>query len=199
MAGSLASATSSRVDSASKHIVPCKVNTDYMVSLMELSTSDGTRELQVNKMKYCMHKDDIVIGLGRPCYGTSTNMCNKKAYPSVVTNMGGSSKHFRRFIALKNFAVSKYDDMNEIKNAICGNHDHSPENNASGLGLVKNDLIKFRKQVENSLEMYFVGVSLGLAYAHSHSGDTVASVMVGGLKTVLNGAFKVGSFASHSV
>lgn len=34
-AGSLASATSSRVDSASKHITPCKVHTDYMASLLE--------------------------------------------------------------------------------------------------------------------------------------------------------------------
>jgi hypothetical protein len=41
------------------------------------------------------------------------------------------------------------------------------------------------------LEFYFVGVSLGLAYAHPHSGDTVASVMIGGLRTVLNGHFQV--------
>lgn len=46
-------------------------------------------------------------------------------------------------------------------------------------------------QVENLLDFYFVGVSLGLAYAHPHSGDTVASVMIGGLRTVLNGAFQV--------
>lgn len=48
------------------------------------------------------------------------------------------------------------------------------------------------KQVlDNMLEQYFVGVSLGLAYAHPHSGDTVCSVMVGGLRTVLNGHFQV--------
>jgi hypothetical protein len=31
----------------------------------------------------------------------------------------------------------------------------------------------------------------GLAYAHPHSGDTVASVMIGGLRTILNGHFQV--------
>ena len=46
-----------------------------------------------------------------------------------------------------------------------------------------------KKQVENLLDMYFVGVALGLAYAHENSGDTVSSVMVGGLRTVRNGDF----------
>ena len=36
-----------------------------------------------------------------------------------------------------------------------------------------------------------VGVSLGTAWAHPSSGDTVASVMIGGLRTVQNGAFPV--------
>jgi hypothetical protein len=51
MAGSLASATSTRVDSASKHIVPCKVNTDYMASLVGENTENSMRELQTNKMR----------------------------------------------------------------------------------------------------------------------------------------------------
>lgn len=41
------------------------------------------------------------------------------------------------------------------------------------------------------IEMYVVGVALGTAWAHPSSGDTVASVMVGGLKTVMNGAFPI--------
>lgn len=36
-----------------------------------------------------------------------------------------------------------------------------------------------------------VGVSLGTAWAHPSSGDTVASVMIGGLRTILNGAFPI--------
>lgn len=46
-------------------------------------------------------------------------------------------------------------------------------------------------QIENLLEFYVVGVSLGTAWAHPSSGDTVASVMVGGLRTVQNGAFPI--------
>ena len=41
------------------------------------------------------------------------------------------------------------------------------------------------------LEFYVVGVSLGTAWAHPSTGDTVASVMIGGLRTVQNGAFPI--------
>jgi glycerol-3-phosphate responsive antiterminator len=94
---SLASATSSRVDSASKHIVPCKMNTDYMVSIMRPDTmsSDAVRELQQNKMKYCMHKDDLVIGLGRSTYGSASFTNQKKAYPSVITTISKMDPHAR--------------------------------------------------------------------------------------------------------
>jgi hypothetical protein len=48
MAHSLASSTGTRVDSASKHIVACKVSTDYMASLISSAHSDNAhRELQV--------------------------------------------------------------------------------------------------------------------------------------------------------
>lgn len=46
-------------------------------------------------------------------------------------------------------------------------------------------------QVSNALSMYLVGISLGMAYAHPNSGDTVASVMIGGLRTVRNGHYAV--------
>jgi hypothetical protein len=41
------------------------------------------------------------------------------------------------------------------------------------------------------LEFYVVRVSLGTAWAHPSTGDTVASVMIGGLRTVQNGAFPI--------
>ena len=48
MAHSLATATGTRVDSASKHIVPCRVATDYLISLISSQHADNAgRELQV--------------------------------------------------------------------------------------------------------------------------------------------------------
>ena len=45
-------------------------------------------EKQINKHKYCMAKDDIVMGLGRPMFGASVHNNKKKAYPSVITTLG---------------------------------------------------------------------------------------------------------------
>ena len=39
------------------------------------------------QFRYCMHKDDVVIGLGRPIFGASINNNKKKAYPSVIVTI----------------------------------------------------------------------------------------------------------------
>lgn len=182
MAGSLASATSTRVDSASKHIIPCKVNTDYMASLMEDTTENAMRELQQNKMRYCMHKDDVVIGLGRPQYGASMNNSRKKAYPSVVVTLASMTKAARKFIAVNNFLVQDYTHLNNIKknylDILYETRDVPALQNAGKDADYRDAVTKakelvgkketIKRQIDNMLQMYFVGISLGLAYAHPH-------------------------------
>lgn len=177
-----------RVDSASKHILPCKVNTDYMASLVDNNVDNSMRELQTNKMRYCMHKDDIVIGLGRPMYGSSINSSRKKAYPSVIVTLASMEDPARKWIAIHNFLVKGFNDSSDYKKMYL---DHMGRAGRPVGTISDTQFKKMKEQIDNMLEFYFVGVSLGLAYAHPHSGDTVASVMVGGLRTVLNGHFQV--------
>lgn len=66
--------------------------------------ADPHRELQVNKHKYCMAKDDIVIGLGRAMYSVSINTTKRKAYPAVIVTLGGMNKYARKWLAIHNFA-----------------------------------------------------------------------------------------------
>jgi hypothetical protein len=151
MAHSLATATGTRVDSASKHIVPCKVSTDYMASLISSQHADNamrelqvcfcflfhclsingtvrvsyhsTKKTQINKHRYSMAKDNIVIGLGRPMYGSSVHANRKKAYPSVITTLGQMEPEARRWIAVHNFLCRSYLDSDHMKKtylvAIC--------------------------------------------------------------------------------
>lgn len=240
MAGSLAAATTSRVDSASKHIVPCKVNTDYMASLVNQSNNDAMRELQINKHKYCMHKDDLAIGLGRPLYGSSMFSTKKKAYKSVIVTLAAMEPEVRRWIALTNFIVDSPDTLQQYKQDVDAALDLAANVNAENreqqirdMALrdypdldvddtadppitaenvyvmnrkqreVRDKMIqiissmdaakarRIKSQISNLLEFYVAGVALGQAMAHPHSGDTVASVMIGGLRTVLNGHFQV--------
>jgi hypothetical protein len=64
---SLGSATGSRVDSAAKHIMACKLDT----KLLGLMRTEGDREtdlyscLHTSKMKWCMAKDEIVLNTSK--------------------------------------------------------------------------------------------------------------------------------------
>lgn len=116
MAHSLASATGTRVDSASKHIVPCRVATDYLISLISSQHADNAgRELQINKHKYSMAQNDIVLGLGRPMYGTSVHANRKKAYPSVITTLGQMEPEARKWIAVHNFVCRSIREAGMLK------------------------------------------------------------------------------------
>lgn len=205
---SLASSTHTRVDSASKHIMPCKVHTDYMASLVGPDIDNAHRELQTNKHKYSVAKDDIVIGIGRPMYGSSIFAAKKRAYPPVISTLGQMQAFVRRFIALQNFLTKEYKDTQNLKaialdiigepdtvshisDIMVGQIGNYRNAKAASLPTVKVDQHAVQLQITSLMEFYFMGVSLGLAYAHPNTGDTVCSVMVGGMRTVLNGAFQI--------
>jgi hypothetical protein len=59
---SLAQATNTRLDSACKHIQQCRVSTDDMMRFVR----EDAEEIQRNKYRYCIHKDELVVGIGRP-------------------------------------------------------------------------------------------------------------------------------------
>lgn len=58
--------------------------------------------MQNNKMRYCMHKDEMVVGLGRPQFGSSLHQTSKRAYPAVITCLGRMQGVARRFLAFMN-------------------------------------------------------------------------------------------------
>jgi hypothetical protein len=135
------------------------------------------RELQINKHKYCMAKDDVVIGLGRPLFGSSAYYNRKKAYPSVITSLAQMDENTRKFMASRNFFMEKPmkpEELDKVKQAfVDGLKDDAPR------------LKAVNEQISNMLDFYVVGISLGTAWAHPSTGDTVASVMIGGLRTIL--------------
>lgn len=59
---SLAQATNTRLDSACKHIQQCRISTDDMMRFV----NNEADELERNPFRYCIHKDELVVGLGRP-------------------------------------------------------------------------------------------------------------------------------------
>lgn len=161
-----------------------------MASFMHGNVDNALLELENNKNKYSVAQNDLVVGLGRPMYGTSMSNTRKKAYPAMISTLGKMDPYVRRWIATHNFMVQDYTQANAFKSMFLA--EIAGKGKAkSKIELPEDKRAQIATMTNNLLEMYPLGVALGQAWAHPHSGDTVASVMVGGLRTILNGAFQV--------
>jgi hypothetical protein len=59
---------------------------------------------------------------------------------------------------------------------------------------VSKDADDFHPTAQNYVDtLHFKGIALTEAYAHPRSGDTVGSVLIGGLRTIRNGPFQINS------
>lgn len=144
----------------------------------------ATTIVKKDKMNYCMHKNDIVVGV-RQGWFPGSHMPNK-AYPAVVTttaNMCLAAQYW--LMRLYNNSKNMRDVRMMVNERLQHRGDmHNSGNNVNELETYENT------QIESMPQFYFMGVSLGLAYAHPDSGDTVGTVMYGGLRTVMNGPCK---------
>ena len=179
MSANLASATSTRIESAARHQIPVKVSYEHLLSWMAF---DQTR-MQKEKMSVCMHKDDLAIGCSRPVRRNENGRGNQrnKPYPTVVSTLASMEPSARHYLIRLLHNPRTFADRDTFVRLVERRMDHwDPSMNEV-----------CRKQIIEMPEFYFVGVSVGLAYAHPLSGDNVCTAMIGGLITVLNGAFEV--------
>lgn len=190
---SLASATSTRLDSACKHIQQCRVSYDHMLDFVE-----DANELEKEEMKYCVHKDELVVGVGRPWKEDCVRKLPISAYPRVISNMGDITKrktfeyHLKMIKYLYHFSTSLLSRGRIIHDILNSTNDKDKHRDVRSHYL---DTDKTQQEVKRAMskmnDFYPVGVANTLGYAHPNSGDTMSSVMIGGLRTVMNGDFEV--------
>lgn len=177
---SIANITSSRIESASKHHLAVRVDFEHMLSWVGYDQT----VLQKEKMKWCMHKDDMVIGCSRPVRQNepARGSVRNKAYPSVVTTLAKMELPAVNYIVALNHNCRTFRERDAFIVGIERMMDR-------WTGRIGTEVC--RKQIQEMPEFYFVGVGVGVAYAHPNSGDNVATAMIGGLVTIMNGAFPV--------
>jgi hypothetical protein len=184
---SIGTATGSRVDSAAKHIMACKVDSRLLGRWLENpNASDPTSYMHTNKMKFCMHKDEIVLNTTKKKNNQDTSA---KAYPMVVSTVGEMqelTQYYIKCLYSNPTARLFFNCLDSGENAFA-----TPS--TGGLQIPEaldngNKQIAF-EQIRHLPEFRCQGVALGQAWASYMSGDTVASVLVGGMMTVLNGHF----------
>jgi hypothetical protein len=198
---SLAQATSTSLDSACKHIQQCRVSQDHMVKFLRNPDPD---ELVRNKYRYCVHKDELVLGVGK---SWAKNGGDKKfqnnAYPRVVSNLGeladprgdGDSYEVRMIKVMYHNAVSipqRDQILQKFQKGDAAEFQDSPDgNNYLGEPDAQTGKLPIVAYVNNIHDFITVGYANTLGWAHAHTGDTMTSVMIGGLRTVMNGDFEV--------
>jgi hypothetical protein len=195
---SLASATSTRLDSACKHIQQCRVSYDHMLDYV-----DSAHELEKNKMQYCVHKDEMAVGVARPWDKGSVRTLSVSAYPRIVSNLGDITTDAKHDLPLRmikyvyHFATSLQKRKRIVDKML--NEGHNQNNIDAHNGMTRRHYfaneqgVRFdlRPHMRKMYDFYPVGVANTLGYAHPNSGDTMSSVMIGGLRTIMNGDFEV--------
>ena len=165
--------TNTQIESGSRHMQQCRTNYDVLLAMA------GTEEdLLNNDDKWCMGKDELAVVCNRHLDANSAKTGTKYAYPSVVTTVGDMSQEETKLLA------SHYHFMGQF-----------PANGGQA-SLVSQCFPNTKKVAITAKAMQYrefipVGYSVGRACAHGYKGDTVASVQIGGLRTVMNGQFTI--------
>lgn len=182
---SLASMTGTKVDSAAKHIVVCRVCTDFYSQF-----SNTCQELIEHASEYMVKRDEICLGIGRP-FNTRGGFSHaeNKAYIPVFSNSSIFSKNAS---TVANYYTKLYDARTEEVKPPCRFFDiWSSETFSQEVERISQMPAQVRGQLYYPSELFFAGVSLTEGHAHPHTGDTALSVMIGGMKTIKNGRFPV--------
>jgi hypothetical protein len=175
----VASATGTRLDSAAKHQIAVRASYEHLLSWV------GYEQvvLQKEKNAFSIAKDDITVGVSKPVRKNENGRGNQrnKAYPSVVTTLARMEQ------SAKNYLVMLFHNPKDFaeRDAFISFVERRPDAWDPTMSEVA------KKQIAEMPEFYFIGVSVGFAYPHPLSGDNVCTTMIGGMRTIMNGAFEV--------
>jgi hypothetical protein len=175
----LATATGTRIDSAAKHQIAVRVSYEHLLSWVGYEQV----ALQKEKHAFSVAKDDITIGVSKPIRKNENGRGNQrnKAYPSVVSTLARMEQ------PAKNYLIMLYHNPRTFQER--DNFIQRVEKKPEAWDVTMTEVAK--KQIAEMPEFYFVGVSVGMGFPHPLSGDNVCTSMIGGMRTILNGAFEV--------
>ena len=189
---SIGAVTGTRVDTSCRHNQQCRVSTDDMLQFT-LPQRDQD-ELQRQKYRYCIHKDEFVVGIARPWVPNEARKRANNAYPRVISNLGAlqlsnDGKYILMMINYMNHYARSIAERKKIIDwfktpAAAGVAAHPPYFTA----LEKPQLVNYIHCIS---DMIPVGYANTIGYAHPNTGDTMVTVNIGGLRTVQNGDFEV--------
>ena len=208
---SLAFSTGTRVDSAAKHIMACKIDSQIMKAYAG-EKDVNLQGLDHAKLDFLTEKDDLVLNACQKLFKSGDGALH--AYPPVISHMGKCKEHMRFFMrwlySLKGHMM--WEAINELKGlqgTACRkvidlyNQYKDPTQTTileriideeiaslnNGITNADPNIDIFNMELEETPFLQMQGYALGRAFASSISGGTVFSVLIGGCATVINGHF----------
>ena len=198
---SLANASGTLLDSACKHIQQCRVSFDHMLDFVD--TAD---QLEKNELRYCVHKDEVVVGVTRPWKKSKTRALPPSAYPKVISNLGniasGKGEQYDSQMKMIKYLFHYSTSLltrQKIIDAMSNQAGFQRNKWTEGKDLTtqhyltdeRGYALRLAEHLQIMHDHVPVGISNTLGYAHHNSGDTMTSVMIGGQRTVMNGKWEV--------
>lgn len=170
----IASATGTRVDSAAKHTMACRLSTPLLRHWARLNGhQDPDRALKHDKMTYCVHKNELAMNCGTPLDsgnpGVNSDFHKGSAYPPVVSTVC-ATKEIQDFLIELYGSTTFHDFKYRVKNT----RDQ-----------------KLNKEMQKFPLFHVQGYALTMGHASPQVGDTMCTCLVGGMITVPNGAFPI--------
>jgi hypothetical protein len=158
--------------------MPCRIDLKFFKLTLSNPYENAEELIHQSKFKFAMQKDELVMTTTKKMNGPS----GQAAYPLVVTTIGDLNETTKTFLK----EIYKCYSVTDFVNATKKEHREEfikdkPDADTKQLQTIGNNMPEFRCQ----------GVALGQAFASPLSGDTVATVLVGGMATVMNGAFEI--------
>jgi hypothetical protein len=176
---SLASSTSSRIETAAKHMQQCRISYSHMYNFL-----NGDDELlRKRKDLFCLHKDEVAVGVGDALLKNSPSF-SRSAYPLVVSTPSRQLND----LTFKCYNFYNAHALNEYVGRLCllAIEKVLARKEASGATDMLDEVAHTRKSF---VDMRAVGVATTQGFAHHNSGDTMSTVMIMGLHTIMNGAY----------
>jgi hypothetical protein len=163
----------------------------------------NANELERNKDQYCVHKDELAVGVSRPWVKSAVRTLPTSAYPRIISNLGniasGGDKDYEWCMKMMKY-LYHFSTSLEKRQEIIDQMNNPTQHTIPSIGGIgprgffnneQNVNIDMRRFLKKLYDFYPVGFANTLGYAHPSSGDTMSSVMIGGLRTVMNGDFEV--------
>lgn len=186
---SLASSTGTRVDSAAKHTLQCKVAEPLLREWAKMNDPNfPDRYIQQNKMVYCVHKNELAMNVATAMMPNGTKSLvqtykQNHAYPPIVSTVGCLSVPAQNKLRQLYSAVFFQEFSGYLRDLEAYSNNPARQTNEE------------EKRVNNSILNlpYFMPMGYALTFGHPHHmlGDTVCTLLIGGMITVRNGAFEM--------